>query len=386
MTMTLDRPPAVDDTPVPAPGAVDDPIDRTVWVGGAALLVAGVMHAATISTHSAHRPAVWTFLLIAAVQLVAGSVALARPGRRVGAMVAVVGGAALVGWVVATTSGLPGIGGLDGAQPRRFADGLAAGLALLALVCGLKALVLPKLRPPKVLAVVAVMALALVAAPGTVQAVNHRHGGPGPTIPGYIPSAVPPRGFDPTKPIDLGGVAGVSPEQQARAENLLGATVRGLPQWADPAVAEANGFRSIRDGGTGVEHYINLEFMRNKTILDPDEPESLVYDTTVTPKKLVAAMYMLPPGPTIADAPDVGGALTQWHIHNNLCFTADAKIGGLTDADGNCAPPLIKGSEQPMMHVWIVPRPCGPFSALEGIGAGQIEEGETVACDSIHGG
>lgn len=99
MAMTLDRPPAViAGEPSPAPAELHHLVDRTTVIGGAALVVAGVMHAATISAHSADRPAVWTFLLIAAVQLVPGSVALARPGRRVGAMVAVVGGAALAGW------------------------------------------------------------------------------------------------------------------------------------------------------------------------------------------------------------------------------------------------------------------------------------------------
>jgi hypothetical protein len=39
-----------------------------------------------------------------------------------------------------------------------------------------------------------------------------------------------------------------------------------------------------------------------------------------------------------------------------------------------------------MIHVWIVPRPCGPFAALEGIGGGQVAAGQTVACDHVHGG
>jgi len=196
---------------------------------------------------------------------------------------------------------------------------------------------------------------------------------------------VPPKAFDPDLPIDLGGVEGVSAQQQARAENLLATTLTGLPQWADPAHAETKGFRSIGDGGTGEEHYVNPEFMASDTVLDPDEPESLVYDTTVSPKKLVAAMFMLTPGSGLEDAPDIGGALTQWHIHNNLCFTAAGKVGGLTDGEGKCSPPLFKGPETPMIHVWIEPHPCGPFSALEGIAGGQIAEGETKACDAAHG-
>ena len=39
----------------------------------------------------------------------------------------------------------------------------------------------------------------------------------------------------------------------------------------------------------------------------------------------------------------------------------------------------------PMIHVWVVPHQCGPFAALEGVGAGQIKEGETRLCDHAHG-
>ena len=46
-----------------------------------------------------------------------------------------------------------------------------------------------------------------------------------------------------------------------------------------------------------------------------------MYDTSVTPKRLVAAMFMLNPGDTLADVPELGGKLTQWHVHDNLCFS-----------------------------------------------------------------
>jgi hypothetical protein len=125
--------------------------------------------------------------------------------------------------------------------------------------------------------------------------------------------------------------------------------------------------------------------MADDTILDPDKPESLVFDTTVTPKKLVAVMFMLKPGSTLTQAPDIGGPLTQFHIHNNLCFNAEGHVAGLTQGNGTCGAPLIKGPETPMIHVWITPHPCGPFAALEGIGAGQIKQGDAVACDHVHG-
>jgi hypothetical protein len=197
--------------------------------------------------------------------------------------------------------------------------------------------------------------------------------------------AIAPKLYDPTRPIDLSGVPGVTPAEQARAENLLSATILLLPQWSNPAYDTAHGFFSIGDGLTGVEHYINPTFVGDNTMLDPDRPESLVFDTTVSPKKLVAAMYMLKPGMTLAQAPDIGGPLTQFHIHNNLCFTDTGHVAGLTNAQGGCRPGLSKGPATPMIHVWIQPHKCGPFAALEGIGGGQIAPGQTVACDHVHG-
>jgi hypothetical protein len=95
---------------------------------------------------------------------------------------------------------------------------------------------------------------------------------------------------------------------------------------------------------------------------------------------------MAEPGTTLETVPELGGPLTQWHIHDNLCFTPNAVVAGLTKADGTCTPPLVKPEPVPMIHVWIVPHKCGPFAALDGIGGGQIAAGEGRLCDTAHGG
>jgi hypothetical protein len=197
-----------------------------------------------------------------------------------------------------------------------------------------------------------------------------------------------PKPYDPTQPIDLSGMPGVTPEQQAAAENLIAVTLVRLPQWSDPKVAEAAGFRSIGDAATGHEHYVNWDWINDDVVLDPDQPESLVYEPQPDgSKKLVSAMYMLPDTVALEDVPDIGGPLMQWHIHDDLCFTTgDApKVAGLVDGQGNCRAGLQKFRPAPMIHVWITPHPCGPFAALEGVGAGQIEEGEERLCDHVHG-
>ena len=195
--------------------------------------------------------------------------------------------------------------------------------------------------------------------------------------------------YDPTMPIDLAGVDGVTPAQQAFAENLVAVNVVRLPQWADPAVAEAAGFHSIGDADSGHEHYVNWRWIDDDVWLDPDAPESLVYEPQPDgSKKLVSAMYMLPDDMALEDVPDYGGTLMQWHIHDDLCLTADPvapQVGSETGPDGSCRPPLVKVGDWAMIHVWIVPHECGPFASLDGGGAGSILEGEQRWCDHAHG-
>jgi hypothetical protein len=377
------------------------------WLGlaGAASLAAGAIHAAAIGVHSEHHQAVITFTVVAAIQLGFGAVALTRPGRLVLALGMLANAGLVVGWQMAKTSGISFIDGLEVAEPRQFTDMAAAALAAVAAL----AVVIHVLRPrtlalsrSPLLTGTAAVAIAALAVPGMINAGTHVHAHDevagaahdhGDAAAGDTPvetaSAVPAKPYDPSLPLDFGGVEGVTPQQQARAENLVAITLARLPQFADPAVAESMGFVSIGDGFLGHEHYLNAANMRDDKILDPDFPESLVYDTTVTPKKLVSAMFMMNPGDTLADVPDVGGALTQWHVHNNLCF-AGPRVAGLTDAAGNCPTGLTKGAETPMIHVWIdaspgtIPYDCGPFSALEGVGAGTVAEGETRLCDHAH--
>ncbi len=364
-------------------------------VAGAASLGAGAIHAAAIGVHSEHRQAVITFTVIAAVQLGWGALLLARPGRWLVALGALANIGVIGGWVLAKSRGISFIDGFERSEAIQTADAMAAGLAVVAVVAALAQLLrlggAHLARSPLLTGGSAVLVAAL-AVPGMLSAGSHSHAGGH----GHDDSAahgdeagdhaavVPPKPYDPALPIDLGGVPGVTPQEQARAENLIAVTLLRLPRFADPAEAEAMGFVSIGDGGLGHEHYLNAANMNDDRILDPDYPESIVYDTSVTPKKLVAAMFMLDQGDTLDDVPELGGKLTQWHVHDNLCF-AGPRVAGLTDAEGTCPPGLVKGPETPMIHVWTEAHPCGPFAALEGIAGGTIAAGETRLCDHAHG-
>lgn len=190
--------------------------------------------------------------------------------------------------------------------------------------------------------------------------------------------------------ITLAGFAGVSADQQARAEELVYQTRTILPKFATPEIAMTYGFTSIGDASTGVEHYMNWSWINDEHELNPNYPESLVF--AVGPggaRTLASAMYMVGDEYTLETVPDVGGTLTQWHIHNNLCFSQDPSISGITrvvgvtSEDGPCSFG-VKLRANPMLHVWLTPQACGPFAALEGIGAGQIKPGEERLCDEVH--
>ena len=188
-----------------------------------------------------------------------------------------------------------------------------------------------------------------------------------------------------TKAIDLSGTPGVTPAEQLRAEKLIEKTIADLKFFATPAEAYAAGYRTIGDSLTGDEHYINWSYVDDGHILDPARPESVVYENHGDGQRAVAAMYMLPFGATFAQVPDVGGSLTQWHVHRDLCLTNNPQqkiVAGLTSGDGTCPAGTSKAGNTPMLHVWITPNPCGPFAALEGIGAGQVPKGETRQCST----
>jgi hypothetical protein len=235
------------------------------------------------------------------------------------------------------------------------------------------------------------MTLALVA--GACGSSNARVSSPPPAPATTAPASTSttlekPKPFDPTKPIDLGGTPGVTLAEQHRAEKLLRATIVDLRRFQYPAEAVAAGYRSIGDALTGDEHFVNWSLVDDGHILDPTRPESLVYEVRDGRQQIAAAMYMLPFGSRFTDAPDVGGALTQWHVHADLCLTNstdDKTLSGFVGINGTCPPGSSKAGDTPMLHVWVVPNQCGPFAALEGVGAGQVPAGQTRLCDTAHG-
>ena len=422
--------------------------DNRLAIGAISSAAGGVLHATAAGIHADHPQLSRIFVALALAQMGAAIWGFLRPGRAAAAVLAAVNALALGGWIATRVTGISWIDGLETAENPQPADTIAALFAAIALMMAIVALVQRAPAIPRHAVTVVAIAAGVLIVPGLANATNHDHDGhesteaaggtephdhgsdagsaaeaaaaqsaAAPTTAHEHNASEPPattadspnvsatdattpatthqhavaetQPYDPALPIDLGGVPGVSPEQQAFAENLVAATVRDLPQWADMAKVAAAGFRSIGDGFTGHEHYIQWDWINDDEWLDPDRPESLVFEPQPDgSRKLVSAMFMLPSGYPLEDVPDWGGALMQWHVHGDLCFTDDPaapQVAGLKPLGGTCQPPLVDFLLSPMIHVWITPTPCGPFAALEGVAGGQVPEGEDVLCDHAHG-
>jgi hypothetical protein len=382
-------------TPEREPGP--SPRAQVLKAAAIASLGAGAIHATAAGSHSEHRAAVVAFVVTATAQLAWGSWALLRSGRLVGLVGVGVNAAAVGGWLLAKANGISFVAGLDTKEPPGFADSVAAAFAAIAVLGAFVSLDRQlKIRPGvgRGLSGVAALATLALVVPGMVLAANHTHTDAAAHDHSAGSTTTPPVPYTGKLPVDLSGVPGVSPKDVADAEALVTKVILTLPKFADIPTDQTMGYHSIGDASTGFEHFIDWDLISDGRVLDPDYPESLVFqvDPATRAKTLVAAMFMANPGTSLETVPPLGGALVQWHVHDNLCFAGQStawKVAGVTRADGTCPAGTFKlggtAGQVPMVHVWIVPEACGPFAALEGLGAGQIAPGEERLCDHVHG-
>jgi hypothetical protein len=357
-------------------------------------LGAGFLHASVINAHEGPGIASELFTAVAIFQVAWAALVLARPSRGLLALGAVANAAFIGAWVWSRISGISFIDGLDHKEAVGFTDGVIAGLQVL-LVVGVAVLLRPAPadRSPRLArlstAGLGLMGLAVAGLAVPAAAAGSEHGG------GADHHAEETAAGHHDEEAAGGHTDGhgeghedpstATPEQRAAADELLQDTMTGFWQWTDEQRVHDAGFRSIGDGITGTEHLVNWNWINDDTVLDPDHPESLVYNVDRDGKRtLAAAMYMAPAGTPDDEVPDVGGPITQWHIHNNLCYSPAEMVDGAPQRhvvgltrDGACR----RGGEflsphAPMLHVWVVEHECGPFSALEGVGAGQAIQEE----------
>lgn len=124
------------------------------------------------------------------------------------------------------------------------------------------------------------------------------------------------------------------------------------------SVAEAAGYMPITNPSYPIVHYLNINYMNTKDMLNPNTVDSLVYATTPYGPVLVAAMYLMP---SLANGPMPYGCLVQWHAHTNLCLSsATHQIDGFQPCTAGTYP-LAPRTEY-MTHLWQVPVSGGPLA------------------------
>jgi hypothetical protein len=157
------------------------------------------------------------------------------------------------------------------------------------------------------------------------------------------------------------GACQATPAQRAAAARLLADTRRAAAQFRDLRDARTAGYAPHRLIPQSVKHYFNPAYVTDGRVLDPARPEGLLYAHTTRGPVLVAAVYLM----NRAGEPvrPVGGCLTPWHTHTELCSSdpAGGLIDGVRERDGRCPPGQVPWATPPMLHTWMILLPDGPF-------------------------
>lgn len=144
-----------------------------------------------------------------------------------------------------------------------------------------------------------------------------------------------------------------TPAQQAAATHLVTAVDQGIAPYADVRTAEADGYEPISARRGPMTHYLDRSVVEHGDVLDPSHPSALMFANTVDGPVLIGAMF-LGPAPCVP-GPDIGGSLTQWHAHDNLCFSG-GRLVGKAAGDGTCTTGSRRNTSYFMLHVWTAPQ------------------------------
>lgn len=152
------------------------------------------------------------------------------------------------------------------------------------------------------------------------------------------------------------------------ALRLINATKAAVAKYQDRQVAINSGYKPMESEGLPIMHYVNDAYFTSADVLRPDHVQSLIYYNSPKGPVLIGAMYIMPslgmPGP------EIGGPLTSWHRHDNLCFdrttgviVAFTRDGNSNDKSGSCPRGSSNRMTPEMLHVWLIANPQGPFGS-----------------------
>lgn len=154
------------------------------------------------------------------------------------------------------------------------------------------------------------------------------------------------------------------------ASTLIAETKASVARYVDLKVAIAAGYVPLEPPDFQIVHYVNRSYMTDADILNPLHVQSLIYYNGKQGPVLIGAMYIMPRAGMAG--PDVGGPLTVWHQHSNICFdnvtgmaVAFAHSGFFdnNDKSGSCPRGSTTKTTPLMLHVWLIDNPDGPFAS-----------------------
>lgn len=154
----------------------------------------------------------------------------------------------------------------------------------------------------------------------------------------------------------------------ASANEIIDSTHDIVARYPNADAAAEAGYVRIN-----AKHLMNLDYMFDEFILDPEHIESLVVDEA---GMVIGGMYVMNLGDTLDDVPDDGGPLFIWHSHGRLCATDAPGLVPKDPATGECPAGATAIDDLPMVHVWLEPQPnddgtprdattCGTFQFLD---------------------
>ena len=312
------------------------------WLLVALLAASAAVHAGLAVGHSEHGVGLQVLMALDAIALafVARRVWRGASAGRLGLLV--LGGSVVAYWISAAGGEPPDQLGLATKLGEILALAIVVRPAPGERRRGLRSFAGSAAIALLVLGTTATSWIGAFRAGGEASAANvsgHVHAGA--ALPGFVMPAVAQR--EPT------------PAERAAATELVLATRSALARYADPQVAAADGYNVA--GMHGLDfHATNPAYEHDGRIFDPAHPETLVYAVAPGGRPvLLGAMFQMPsigePGPTI------GGPLTVWHAHEQVCVTLTPPgLAGLLSPMGMCP---IGSFDLPltaqMIHVWIVP-------------------------------
>lgn len=146
--------------------------------------------------------------------------------------------------------------------------------------------------------------------------------------------------------------------QREAAAQFAKDTALGIERYLQVANAIGDGFVTDGKPTNAIMHYDKKENRRDGRFLDPLNPESLVYQNTMTGPRLLGALYSM--GSSGRPGPAFGGCLTEWHRHP-ICKSPTG-TGRPAEEDGSCPPGFTTKSTADMIHTWVVPMKGGPYA------------------------